>query len=128
MQNVILSSTLQICLVQIISLLDENIKTFMSLLHHNWPETIISPKLHMIEDHIVPLLLRWNVGCGFLGEQGGEFIHKRINGMKQRYSNVRNKKDRLKYIMDCQLASTNPHACSKRVHRKERNFQQKSDK
>ena len=107
----------------IISALNENIKNFVSFLRCNWPETTISPKLHMIEDHIVPILSRWNVGCGFLGEQGGESIDKCINGLKQRYLNVRNNKDRLKYIMDCHLASTNPHARSRRVHKKERSLQ-----
>ena len=37
------------------SLLDENIKNFMSFLRHNSPETTISPKLHMIEEYIIPL-------------------------------------------------------------------------
>ena len=109
----------------IISVLDENIKNFMSFLRHNWPETTIRPKLHMIEDHY------YHVGMlvvGFLMNSVGGSIHKGINSMKQTISNVRNNKDGLKYIMDCHLVSTNPHARSRQVHKKEWNLQRKSNK
>ena len=50
--------------------LEEDIKDFMDFLRGNWPNVKITPKLHMIEDHI-PFVNHWKVGCGFYGEQGG---------------------------------------------------------
>lgn len=35
----------------------------------------ITPKLHMLEDHVIPFLTKWGVGLGFLGEHGAESIH-----------------------------------------------------
>ena len=36
----------------------------------NFPNETVSPKMHMLEDHIVPFLEKWKLGCGFYGEQG----------------------------------------------------------
>ena len=45
--------------------LDENIKSFLVYLRMNCPEIKISPKLQMVEDHMIPFLMKWRVGCGF---------------------------------------------------------------
>ena len=76
----------------------------------------------MVEDHIIPFLMRWHVGCGFYGEQGGESIHKTINTMKRNYSNIKTDIDRLKYIMNCHLVSTHSTAHVTRVVKKPRNL------
>lgn len=34
------------------------------------PGESISPKMHILEDHMVPFLKKWKLGCGFYGEQG----------------------------------------------------------
>ena len=41
-----------------ISQLAVNISEFMSYLRTTWPETRITPKLHMLEDHVVPFFSR----------------------------------------------------------------------
>ena len=66
--------------------------------------------------------MKWPVGCGFYGEQGGESIHKMLNTMKRNYSNVKKDTGRLKYTMNCHLASTNPNAHVTRVEKKSRNL------
>ena len=38
--------------------------------------------IHILEDHMVNFLLNWRVGCGLLGEQGAESIHKVYNQLK----------------------------------------------
>ena len=43
----------------------------MDFLRGNWPNVKITPKLHMIEEHIIPFVNHWKVGCGFYGEQRG---------------------------------------------------------
>ena len=49
----------------------------------------ITPKLHLIEDHMI-FLRRWRVGCGLLGEQGAESIHTKFNKLRRTYSNIKN--------------------------------------
>ena len=48
-----------------------------------FPEASIKPKLHILEDHMVNFLWNWRVGCGLLGEQGAESIHKVYNPTKR---------------------------------------------
>lgn len=69
----------------------------------------------MMEDHIIPFLRMWGVGCGFYGEQGGESLHKTINSMGRNYTCIKNDLAQLKYVMNNHLASTNPRAASIRV-------------
>ena len=106
--------------------LTTNITDFMTFLRSNWPDVSITPKLHMLEDHVVPFVTQWHVGCGFYGEQGGEAIHKTTNIMKRNYT-VRNKRDNLRYIMNNNLSSTNPHASSRRVVKEKRNLKRKQN-
>ena len=47
-----------------------------------FPEASIKPKLHILEDHMVNFLRNCRVGCGLLGEQGAESIHKVYNQLK----------------------------------------------
>ena len=82
----------------------------MFFLRSNWPLENISPKLHMLEDHMTPFLRRWHVGFGFYGEQGGESIHHQFKDMKIRYSNIKNPVDRLKYMVNQHLLTTHPKA------------------
>ena len=42
----------------------------MEFMHHYrdvFPESSITPKLHILEDHMVNFLQNWRVGCGLLG-------------------------------------------------------------
>ena len=82
----------------------------MCFFRTNWPKINISPKLHILEDHVLDFLKKWGVGLGFYGEQGGESIHHEFNRMKNNYSNIKNPVDRLKYIMKQHLLSTFPEA------------------
>ena len=102
--------------------LEADIADFMAYLRTNFPEITIIPKLHMLEDHMIPFILEWRVGCGFFGEQGGESIHASINTLTRNYSNIKKDTDRLKYIMNCHLASTNPNARVRRVSKTTRNL------
>ena len=60
----------------------------------------MTPKLHMLEDHVVDFIKQWRVGLGLMGEQGAESIHTRFNQLERTYSNMRNEVDRLKAIME----------------------------
>lgn len=46
------------------------INEFMDCWRTNWPDETVSPKMHMLEEHMIPFLEKWKLGCGFYGEQG----------------------------------------------------------
>ena len=94
---------------KIINELEADIITFMGFLRLEFPQIHVSPKLHMLEDHLIPFIWKWGAPCGFYGEQGGESIHKTINSMKHNYSNVKNNVEPLTYVMHNHLAATNPN-------------------
>ena len=49
----------------------------------NFPQETTTPKMHLLEEHVVPWISKWKVGLGFHGEQGGESIHARFNTLKE---------------------------------------------
>ena len=42
----------------------------------SFKESTVTPKLHMLEEHVIPWLRQWRIGFGFMGEEG---IHAAIN-------------------------------------------------
>ena len=46
------------------------IEDFMSHWRTNWPLETVTPKMHILEEHLVPFIQKWKLGCGFYGEQG----------------------------------------------------------
>ena len=48
---------------------------FMHYYRDVFPEASITPKLHILEDHMVTFLRNWRVGGNLLGEQGAESVH-----------------------------------------------------
>ena len=46
------------------------IKDFMAYWRFNWASESVTPKMHILEDHVVPFIKKWKLGCGFYGEQG----------------------------------------------------------
>ena len=77
----------------------ESIKTFMTYYRQQFPTSSVTPKMHMLEEHLVPWLRRWKVGFGLLGEQGAESIHAYFNSLKRTYCGIPDKLKRLKQIM-----------------------------
>ncbi len=58
----------------------------------------ITPKMHMLEDHVVDFLRQWRAGFGLLGEQGAESIHTVYNQLYRVYANIHNEVERLHYV------------------------------
>ena len=98
------------------------VNEFMCYLREHFPDINISPKLHMLEDHMFDFLWKWKTGCGLYGEQGVESAHNGINKMKHRYTNVKNNLNRLEYIMNQHLLSTNPKVQVIRPKKRTRNL------
>ena len=76
-----------------------SIEHFMTYYREAFPESSVIPKMHIMEEHIVPFIQRWKVGCGFLGEQGAESVHKYFNILERTYTCVPDKLARLKQKM-----------------------------
>ena len=55
---------------------------FMHYYRDVFPEASITPKLHILEDHMVTFLRNWRVGGNLLREQGAESVHKVYNQLK----------------------------------------------
>jgi len=61
---------------------EKDIKTFMGYYRATFPLAMVLPKMHILEDHIVPWIRQWQIGFGFMGEQGAESIHAYFNSLK----------------------------------------------
>ena len=45
---------------------EEDITNFLQFLREKFPDMTITPKLHMLEEHICPFLRQWHMGLGFM--------------------------------------------------------------
>ena len=80
------------------TLSESNIEEFLQFFRSTFSSATISPKLHLMEDHIVPFIRQWRVGFGLMGEQGAESIHTVYNHLKRQYATIQNKQKRLFHI------------------------------
>ena len=69
---------------------------------------------------------KWKTGCGLYGEQGIESAHNGISKMKHQYFNIKNDLERLKYIMNRHLISTNAQVQIMKPKRKTRYLKRKA--
>uniref|UniRef100_A0A1X7UTF6 Uncharacterized protein n=1 Tax=Amphimedon queenslandica TaxID=400682 RepID=A0A1X7UTF6_AMPQE len=59
----------------------------------------LSLKLYLLEDHLVPWMKRWRIGCGCMGEQGAESLHASFHDTERAYKNMRDRVDRLHVVL-----------------------------
>lgn len=79
---------------------DENIKDFMSFYRATFPHASVIPKMHMMEEHMVPWLRKHHLGFGTMGEQGAESIHASFNGIERDHAClIHNRVERLLAVM-----------------------------
>ena len=71
----------------------------MAFYRATFPEATVTPKMHMMEYHLVPWLAKWKVGLGLMGEQGAESIHKKMNSLGHTYSTIPDGVPRLECMM-----------------------------
>ena len=70
----------------------------MHFYRHNFPAASVTPKLHLLEDHVSEFLGKWRVGFGMTGEQGAESIHAAYNNLKRVYANVHDREEQLRLV------------------------------
>lgn len=73
-----------------------------------FPHATVLPKMHILEDHVIPWLRKWHVGAGLMGEQGAESVHTHLHSLERNFGNIVNKVDRLKYIFNAYNLETAP--------------------
>ena len=72
----------------------------MKYLRGTFPDESITPKLHLLEDHVVDFISKWKIGLGMYAEQGGESIHPVFNALSKTYASVRPHTNRLKSMLE----------------------------
>ena len=71
------------------------INDLLSCFRDSWPTESITPKLHMLEKHVVPFIEKCQYGIGKYGEQGGEGIHPEFNNLTRICCRMRSKTQRV---------------------------------
>lgn len=77
----------------------DHIVDFMSYYRQHFPNATVLPKMHMLEEHVVPWLKKFHVGFGLLGEQGIESIHAHFNSLERTYKSIHEEVARLRNLM-----------------------------
>lgn len=71
---------------------------FMEYYREEFPLASVTPKMHMLEDHILPWMQKWHFNPGFHGEQGAESIHTIFNSLARTFASVRDPEEQLRLI------------------------------
>ena len=53
---------------------EQDIEEFVTFFRSNFPDATLPPKMHRLEEHVVPFLRRWHFPLRFFGERGGDSI------------------------------------------------------
>ena len=86
------------CYLLTLCSLENDIDAFISFYRAEF-QASVTPKLHMLEDHVSDFIREWGVGVGMLGEQGIESIHTIFNSLERTYNSMVNKDQRLKSMV-----------------------------
>ena len=100
---------------------ESDIDEFLSHYRATFPTATITPKLHMMEDHVVDFIAEWRVGIGMLGEQGAESIHTAFNQLARTYANMPNGMERLKSMVTEHYRQICPENVARQVPPAKRN-------
>uniref|UniRef100_A0A1X7V868 Uncharacterized protein n=1 Tax=Amphimedon queenslandica TaxID=400682 RepID=A0A1X7V868_AMPQE len=93
------------------SMIDElevAIDCFVAYYRATFSKATFTPKLHMLEDHMIPWIKLWNTGCGLMGEQGAESLHAKFNSTERAYNNMRDRVERMKVLLQNHLLQVKP--------------------
>lgn len=87
-----------------------SIAAYMEYFRAHFSDETVTPKMHLLEFHVVPFIKKWRVGLGFLGEQGGESVHARINAIKRDVRGLKDDLAVLESVMKTHWVQTRPGA------------------
>ena len=106
---------------------EADIGRFLQFVRQKFPQMTITPKLHMLEDHVCPFLRKWHMGLGFYGEQGIEGIHSEFNIQSEHFDHVKKQDVRLRQILVNHHIATSPTLAGKAPKPKERKLKRKAN-
>ncbi len=86
----------------------------MKFYREKFPQASVLPKMHIMEEHIIPWMRRWRIGAGLMGEQGAESLHAHFMRLERTYQGIANEVDRLKYIVKEHMIESEPSLTSLR--------------
>ena len=84
---------------------ETDIEEFVCFFRTSFPDASFPPKLHVLEEHVIPFMRKWHFPLGFFGEQGGESVHHEFVQLASTFSHVKPATSRLKKTME-------EHSCS----------------
>lgn len=73
-----------------------------------FPTSTFLPKMHILEDHVVPFTRKLKFPLGFFGEQGGESIHHDFVSLAEMFSRLKPATYRLKKMLEEHFIVTSP--------------------
>ena len=118
--DLLLCLLLPLCLLFIP--IEKDIVSFMAFYREAFPDATVLPKMHILEDHVIPWMRRWHMGAGLMGEQGAESIHAHLNRLETQYQGIANPLEKLKYIvMEHNVETTPGINCLRPAPRKYKN-------
>ena len=80
----------------------------MCFFRENWPDVKITPKLHIVEKHVVDFIAKWGAALGYYGEQGAGSLHNEFNKLNRTYCSVKPNTKPLEYILKEHHRRVNP--------------------
>jgi hypothetical protein len=101
-----------------LGLIQDSINAYMRFYRSRFNRVL--PKMHMLEEHVVPWIRRWGVGMALHGEQGSESIHEEFNIQSAIASGIRCEVDQLVAMMRNHLTKCSPKIQSEVIHPKKR--------
>ena len=86
----------------------------MAYYRTTFPHASVTPKLHMLEEHMVEWIHKWKAGFGLMGEQGAESIHSFFNDLRVKYNSIPDRVKRLKCMLSAHLLHIAPQNTTSR--------------
>ena len=87
----------------------------------------VTPKLHMLEKHLIPFIQKWKTGCGIYGEQGIESLHTVFNKAHRVYQALKPDEKRLESMLRNHVVGKNEAIKIHSVVGKKRKFIEKEE-
>ena len=99
----------------------------MAYYRQSFPHATVIPKMHLLEDHVIPWLRKTHVGAGLMGEQGAESLHRHLHKLEEQYSGIVNPVKRLQHIFEMYNLETAPQLVQLRPEIKRRKRRKLAD-
>ena len=94
----------------LVCLLEKAIVDLMAYFRTTFEEESVTPKLHLLEEHVIEFIQRWRIGLGLYGEQGAESIHPEFNELRKIHSGIVSDEERIKAIFEQHHMKVRPEA------------------